>query len=104
MSASDSSSGGKLPRMRIRELLADVHLGDWKPGQLNSITDVPGVLVHTQEIIADNGNVNTGVTSIVSPLESFTPPSTCLRAMNCAASLPLQAPETPVIDTSNGHC
>ncbi|KAI1190856.1 peptidase family S58 [Nemania serpens] len=71
MSASDSSSGGKLPRMRIRELLADVHLGDWKPGQLNSITDVPGVLVHTQEIIADNGNVNTGVTSILPRADWF---------------------------------
>ncbi|KAI1166214.1 peptidase family S58 [Nemania serpens] len=65
MSASDSSAGVKLPRMRIRELLPDVHLGDWAPGPLNSITDVPGVLVHTQEIIADGGNVNTGVTSIL---------------------------------------
>lgn len=51
--------------MRIRELLPDIHLGDWAPGSLNSITDVPGVLVHTQEILADNGNVNTGVTSIL---------------------------------------
>ncbi|KAI0811703.1 peptidase family S58 [Xylaria sp. FL0064] len=65
MSTSNSQAGDKLPRMRIRELLPNVHLGDWAPGSLNSITDVPGVLVHTQEILADNGNVNTGVTSIL---------------------------------------
>lgn len=65
MSNSDSSTGSKLPRMRIRELLPEVHFGDWAPGSLNSITDVPGVLVHTQEILADDGNVNTGVTSIL---------------------------------------
>lgn len=66
MSTLNTSGGDKsLPRMRIRELLPDIHLGDWAPGSLNSITDVPGVLVHTQEILADNGNVNTGVTSIL---------------------------------------
>ncbi|KAI1118413.1 DmpA/ArgJ-like protein [Nemania sp. NC0429] len=65
MSASASPAGGKLPRMRIRELLPNIHLGDWAPGRLNSITDVAGVLVHTQEIIANNGTVNTGVTSII---------------------------------------
>ena len=53
------------PRMRIRELLPDLFLGDWKPGPLNSLTDVPGVRVHTQEIFSDDGNVNTGVTSIL---------------------------------------
>ncbi|KAI0163973.1 DmpA/ArgJ-like protein [Xylariaceae sp. FL1272] len=51
--------------MRIRELLPSLHLGDYSPGPLNSLTDVPGVLVHTQEIIADNDNVNTGLTSIL---------------------------------------
>ena len=51
--------------MRIRELLPDLFLGDWKPGPLNSLTDVPGVRVHTQEIFSDDGNVNTGVTSIL---------------------------------------
>ncbi|KAF2972761.1 hypothetical protein GQX73_g736 [Xylaria multiplex] len=65
MSTSNPPTGDKLPRMRIRELLPDLHLGDWAPGSLNSITDVPGVLVHTQEILADKGNVNTGVTSIL---------------------------------------
>ncbi|KAI1271383.1 peptidase family S58 [Xylaria sp. FL0933] len=65
MSTSNSQAGDKLPRMRIRELLPNVNFGDWAPGSLNSITDVPGVLVHTQEILADNGNVNTGVTSIL---------------------------------------
>ncbi|GAP88417.1 putative peptidase family t4 protein [Rosellinia necatrix] len=71
MSASGSSAGSKLPRMRIRELLPNIHLGDWAPGSLNSITDVPGVLVHTQEIVADNGNVNTGVTSILPRADWF---------------------------------
>ncbi|KAI1353796.1 peptidase family S58 [Xylaria sp. FL0043] len=65
MSTSNFQAGDKSPRMRIRELLPNVHFGDWAPGSLNSITDVPGVLVHTQEILADNGNVNTGVTSIL---------------------------------------
>ncbi|KAI1826983.1 peptidase family S58 [Xylaria intraflava] len=61
----DPSAGNKLPRMRIRELLPNLYLGDWSPGPLNSITDVAGVLVNTQEIRADDGNVNTGVTSIL---------------------------------------
>ncbi|ORY61377.1 peptidase family S58 [Pseudomassariella vexata] len=63
--SSASTSGAKAPRMRIRELLPDLHLGNYKPGPLNSLTDVPGVKVHTQEIFADNGFVNTGVTSIL---------------------------------------
>ncbi|KAI0506085.1 peptidase family S58 [Xylaria bambusicola] len=65
MTTSNTSTANKSPRMRVRELLPDLHLGDWAPGTLNSITDVPGVLVNTQEILADNGNVNTGVTSIL---------------------------------------
>ncbi|RYP83104.1 hypothetical protein DL770_005445 [Monosporascus sp. CRB-9-2] len=60
-----SSSENTQPRMRIRELLPNIFLGDWKPGPLNSITDVAGVRVHTQEIFADDGNVNTGVTCIL---------------------------------------
>ncbi len=51
--------------MRVRELLPGIFLGDWKPGPLNSLTDVQGVQVHTQEMFDDNGNVNTGVTSIL---------------------------------------
>ncbi|RYP29315.1 hypothetical protein DL767_006776 [Monosporascus sp. MG133] len=60
-----SSAGNTQPRMRVRELLPNIFLGDWKPGPLNSITDVAGVRVHTQEIFADDGNVNTGVTCIL---------------------------------------
>lgn len=63
--AASSTAGNTQPRTRIRELLPNIFLGDWKPGPLNSLTDVPGVQVHTQEIYADNGNVNTGVTSIL---------------------------------------
>lgn len=51
--------------MRLRELLPELRLGDWQPGPLNSLTDVPGVKVHTQEIYSDDGSVNTGVTSIL---------------------------------------
>ncbi|KAI0601135.1 peptidase family S58 [Biscogniauxia sp. FL1348] len=65
MSTPTMSTGDNTPRQRIRELLPNLYLGDWKPGPLNSLTDVPGVRVHTQEIVADNGNVNTGVTSIL---------------------------------------
>jgi D-aminopeptidase len=60
-----SSSTAETPRMRVRELLPDLHLGDYTPGPLNSLTDVPGVKVHTQEIFGDGGNINTGVTSIL---------------------------------------
>ncbi|CAJ2505424.1 Uu.00g128180.m01.CDS01 [Anthostomella pinea] len=65
MSASNTAGASEPSRMRIRDLLPNLNLGDWKPGPLNSLTDVPGVRVHTQEIFADNGNVNTGVTSIL---------------------------------------
>ncbi|GMG38342.1 unnamed protein product [Aspergillus oryzae] len=52
-------------RMRIRELLPDLDLGAYPPGPLNSITDVAGVHVHTQEIFGAQGAINTGVTCIV---------------------------------------
>ncbi|KAK2594680.1 hypothetical protein QQS21_007589 [Conoideocrella luteorostrata] len=51
-------------RARIREVLPQLSLGKWPPGPLNSITDVPGVLVHTESIHADQ-NVNTGITTIL---------------------------------------
>ncbi|PTB62787.1 DmpA/ArgJ-like protein [Trichoderma citrinoviride] len=55
--------------MRIRDLLPNLKLGRYPPGPLNSITDVPGVLVHTQSIIlpktAHHHEVNTGVTCIL---------------------------------------
>ncbi|KAF4994698.1 hypothetical protein FGRMN_5613 [Fusarium graminum] len=51
-------------RLRIRELLPELYLGRWQPGHLNSITDVPGVLVHTESIQPDQ-DVNTGITTIL---------------------------------------
>ncbi|KIW18441.1 hypothetical protein PV08_02729 [Exophiala spinifera] len=51
-------------RRRIRDILPQLYLGRWLPGVLNSITDVPGVLVHTQSIEPDN-DVHTGVTTIL---------------------------------------
>lgn len=51
-------------RVRVRELLPELYLGKWKPGRLNSVTDVPGVLVHTESIQPDQ-DVNTGVTTVL---------------------------------------
>ncbi|KAK8037954.1 beta-peptidyl aminopeptidase BapA [Apiospora phragmitis] len=69
MSASKNDSKGS--RMRLRDLLPDLDLGSWRPGPLNSLTDVPGVKVHTQEIFSEDGSVNTGVTSIIPRDEWF---------------------------------
>ncbi len=55
----------KKPRARLRDAVPGVYLGAHKPGPLNAITDVSGVLVHTQEIRSDDGSVNTGVTTIL---------------------------------------
>lgn len=52
-------------RGRLRDIIPDVHLGFWKPGPKNGITDVPGVLAHTTTIRSADGSVNTGVTTIV---------------------------------------
>jgi D-aminopeptidase len=52
-------------RARIRDVVPGIHLGSWKPGPKNGITDIPGVLVHTQEIHQNDGAVNTGVTTIL---------------------------------------
>ena len=52
-------------RARIRELVPRIYLGTWAPGPKNGLTDVRGVRVHTQSIHSHNGNVNTGVTTIV---------------------------------------
>ncbi|KAF2167487.1 hypothetical protein M409DRAFT_66045 [Zasmidium cellare ATCC 36951] len=51
-------------RMRIRDLIPHLDLGHFKPGPLNSLTDVPGVKVHTQESHNEKGTINTGVTCI----------------------------------------
>lgn len=65
-----------LPRMRIRELLPGLFLGRYEPGPLNSITDVPGVLVHTESVIlpktSSHHEVNTGVTTILPRRDWFT--------------------------------
>ncbi|KAI5249407.1 L-aminopeptidase/D-esterase [Aureobasidium subglaciale] len=53
------------PRMRIRDLLPNIFLGNHSPGPLNSLTDVPGISVSTQELASDNGSINTGVTCII---------------------------------------
>ncbi|KAH8170324.1 peptidase family s58 domain-containing protein [Sarocladium implicatum] len=52
-------------RGRVRELFPDLHLGSWKPGPKNGITDVPGVLVNTVTIRELDGQVNTGLTTIL---------------------------------------
>ncbi|PHH89013.1 hypothetical protein CDD83_6760 [Cordyceps sp. RAO-2017] len=52
-------------RGRVREVLPKLYLGRWRPGPLNSITDVPGVLAHTQSVTEADGQVNTGVTTIL---------------------------------------
>lgn len=57
-------------RVRIRELLPKLFLGDYTTGPLNSLTDVPGVKVHTQEIFEPKGT-NTGVTCIIPRDEWF---------------------------------
>ncbi|KAM7210864.1 Peptidase family S58 domain containing protein [Rhypophila decipiens] len=72
------------PRVRIRDLHPKIHLelGRWSPGKLNSITDVPGVLVHTESIHlpaissssqkkTQTGAVNTGLTTILPRWDFF---------------------------------
>ncbi|KUL86418.1 hypothetical protein ZTR_08129 [Talaromyces verruculosus] len=64
MSASPSPSP-------IRALIPALHIGRHTPGALNSITDVPGVLVHTESVTkkpseTERGHaINTGVTVIL---------------------------------------
>ncbi|KAF4954832.1 hypothetical protein FSARC_12008 [Fusarium sarcochroum] len=52
-------------RGRVRAVFPDLYLGSWKPGRQNGITDVPGVLVNTLTIREQNGQVNTGLTTIL---------------------------------------
>ncbi|KAH8170844.1 peptidase family s58 domain-containing protein [Sarocladium implicatum] len=54
----------KTSRGRVRDVLPHVRFGKWPVGQLNSITDVPGVLVSVQSI-QPTSNVNTGVTVVL---------------------------------------
>lgn len=60
-------------RARVRDVLPTLFLGHHSPGRLNSLTDVPGVLVSTQSIRRPAGHnpakpssvINTGVTTIL---------------------------------------
>lgn len=52
-------------RARIRHALPQLSLGKWPPGTLTSITDVPGVLVHSESFHTDDQSVNTSVTTIL---------------------------------------
>ena len=63
-------------RQRLRDLLPKgLYLGKHRSGPKNSLTDVPGVLVHTQEIRSfENcppGSINTGVTTILPRRDFF---------------------------------
>ncbi len=63
-----TSSPLNTERCRIRDLLPNIYLGRYKPGPKNSLTDVPGVLAHTESIRSND--VNTGVTTIL-PRKDF---------------------------------
>lgn len=56
-------------RRRIRDVIPGIRLGNFQTGRLNSITDVSGVLVHTQSIrepsIQELHEINSGVTVIL---------------------------------------
>lgn len=63
------SNANVQPRRRIREVFPEIVIGRHATGPLNSITDVPGVLVHTESIHRANSTashaINTGVTTIL---------------------------------------
>ncbi|KAH6999423.1 peptidase family S58-domain-containing protein [Ilyonectria destructans] len=65
------TSSAAMPRARLRDVVPGVHLGTWKPGPKNGITDVPGVLAHTTTIRGGGGSINTGVTTILPRKEWF---------------------------------
>jgi D-aminopeptidase len=68
-------------RARVRSVLPKLFLGHYAPGPLNSLTDVPGVLVSTQSIRLPktasfdgkvvHHEVNTGVTTILPRADFF---------------------------------
>jgi D-aminopeptidase len=74
-SAKSNVTPSSTPRPRVRALLPSLRLGYYKPGPLNSITDVPGVLVHTESVHiapgATHQHVNTGVTTIIPSKDWF---------------------------------
>lgn len=67
------SHGNSRAKPRVRDVLPNLHIGRHPTGPLNSLTDVPGVLVHTESIneAANNARtgrghaINTGVTTIL---------------------------------------
>ncbi|PMB63913.1 Beta-peptidyl aminopeptidase BapA [Beauveria bassiana] len=63
---STTSAQTNAKRVRLRELIPEIRLGKWeRTGPKNGITDVKGVLVHTESIHDKEKGVNTGVTTIV---------------------------------------
>ena len=78
---SPSSASSPRDRARVRSVLPKLFLGSYPPGPLNSLTDVPGVLVSTQSIRLPktrsvdgkvvHHEVNTGVTTILPRADFF---------------------------------
>ena len=79
--AQQLSSNSSSSRARVRSVLPKLFLGNYLPGPLNSLTDVPGVLVSTQSIRLPktesvhgdvvHHEVNTGVTTILPRADFF---------------------------------
>lgn len=74
--AAGSTQSGNSDRKRLRQLIPDVYLGKYATGTKNSLTDVPGVLAHTQSIHdgasgTKAGSINTGVTTILPRADFF---------------------------------
>jgi D-aminopeptidase len=79
--AQQLSSNSSSSRARVRSVLPKLFLGNYPPGPLNSLTDVPGVLVSTQSIRLPktesvhgdviHHEVNTGVTTILPRADFF---------------------------------
>jgi D-aminopeptidase len=79
--AQQLSSNSSNARARVRSVLPKLFLGNYPPGPLNSLTDVPGVLVSTQSIRLPktesvhgdvvHHEVNTGVTTILPRADFF---------------------------------
>lgn len=65
MPTASVSINTKEMRRRIRDAVPGIHLGFWPTGPKNSLTDIPGVLVHTKTIQSADGQVNTGATTIL---------------------------------------
>ncbi|KAJ6534125.1 peptidase family S58 [Mycena capillaripes] len=64
-----------IPRCHLRELLPGIHFGEFRPGPRNSLTDVEGVLCHTESIhlprTSTHGPINTGLTTILPRMDFF---------------------------------